>query len=88
MGAPVRALSFLRTADVIDVRVGNKNLLESEAECGEAAMDAGDLVARVDDNGLASLFVGQNRAVALERANGKDLEDHGHIVEPSAHMFA
>jgi hypothetical protein len=70
----------LRTADVIDMRVGYKDLLEGEAEGGEAAMDAGDLIARVDDDGFAGFLVGQDCAVALERADGKGLENHGFIV--------
>ena len=43
-----------RAADVVDVGVGDENLLEFEAELGQAAVDAGDLVAGIDDDGFAS----------------------------------
>lgn len=39
-GSASEGLELFGATDVIDVRVGDKNLLESEAECGEAAMDA------------------------------------------------
>src|SRR5271167_3066814 len=44
-------------------------------------MDAGDLIARIDDDGLVSLFVAKHGAVALQRTDGEGLEDHGTIVE-------
>ncbi len=80
-GRAGEALELERAADVVDVGVGDEDLLEREAEIGEAAMDAADLVAGIDDDGLAGLFVAQDGAVALQRADGKGLEDHGLIVE-------
>ena len=62
---------------MVDVGVGDENLLELEAELGEAALDAGDLVAGIDDDGLAGLFVAEDGAVAGERADGEGFEDHG-----------
>ena len=50
---------------MVDVGVGDENLLELEAELGEAAVDAADFVAGIDDDGLAGLFVAQEGAVAL-----------------------
>ena len=67
-------------SDMIDVGVGNKDLLESKGEGGEAAMDAGDLVSGIDDDGFAGFLVGQNCAVALQRADREGLKDHGFIV--------
>ncbi len=55
MGAPVSRLSLQRAAHVVDVGVGDENLLELEAEFGEAAVDAAHLVAGIDDDGLAGL---------------------------------
>ena len=39
----------------------------------------GDFVAGIDDDGLAGGFVAQDGAVALERADGKNLANHGHL---------
>jgi hypothetical protein len=41
------------------------------------------LVAGIDDDGLARLLVAQNGAVALQRADGKGLDDHGSILGAS-----
>jgi len=47
------------------------------------------LVAGVDDHGLARGFVAEDSAVALERADGEDLEDHAfycraRVLDPSS----
>jgi len=80
-GCASEALEAKRSADMINVGVGDENLLEFEAQFSEAAMDAGDLVAGIDDDCLASGFVTQKSAVALQWADGKGLEDHKSIVE-------
>ena len=67
---------------MVDVGVGDENLLELEAERGEAAVNAADLVAGIDDDGLAGLLVAKDGAVALQRADGKGFEDHGSILTP------
>ena len=66
---------------MVDVGVGDENLLELEAELGEAAVDAAHLVAGIDDDGLVGLFIAQNRAVAGQRTDRKGLKDHASIVE-------
>ncbi len=68
-------------ANVIDVGVGDEDLLEGETESGEAAMNAVDIIARVDDDGFTGFLVAQDGAVALQWADGEGLEDHGFIVE-------
>lgn len=70
-----------RSADVVDVGVSDEDLLQDEAEGGETAVDSGDFVAGVDHDSFASLFVGEDGAIALQRADGEGLEDHGFIVE-------
>ena len=59
---------------------GDDDLLELEAEFGEPAANAADLVAGIDHDGLARLFVAQDGAVAGKRADRKGFEDHGSIV--------
>jgi hypothetical protein len=43
-------------------------------------MDAADLVAGIDDDGLAGHFVAEDGAVAGQRADGKGFQNHGLIV--------
>jgi len=50
---------------VVDVRVGDEDLLDGELVPLEDGHDARDLVARIDDDGLAGGFVAQDGAVAL-----------------------
>ena len=68
---------------MVDVGVGDEDLLELEAKSGEAAVDAADLVAGIDDDGFACGFVAKEGAVALQRADGKGLENHEFILERS-----
>jgi hypothetical protein len=42
--------------------------------------DVLDVVAGVDDHSLASGFVADDGAIALQRADGKDFVDHRFIV--------
>ena len=68
---------------MVNVRVGDEDLLEGEAEGGEAAMDAADFITGVDDDGFAGFLVAEQCAIALERADGEGLKDHGFIVDRS-----
>ena len=43
----------------------------------EQGQDSGDVVAGVDDDGFVGGFVSEDGAVALQRADGEDLVDHG-----------
>ncbi len=65
---------------MVDVGMRHQDLLELESQLGEALGYAAHLVARIDDDGLARLFIAQNRAVASQRTDGKRLEDHGFIL--------
>jgi hypothetical protein len=47
-------------------------------------MNARYIVAGVDDDGLAGVFIAEDGAVAGERADGKGLEEHGFIVGAEA----
>lgn len=60
--------------------VGDDDLLDGEAVPLERADDAGDLVARVDDDGFAGGFVTQDGAVALEKTYGEDFVNHDVIL--------
>jgi hypothetical protein len=39
-------------------------------------MDAGDIVAGIDHDGFACLFIAEDGAVALKGADGKGFENH------------
>ena len=65
--------------DVIDVRVGDEDLLDGEIVALEEGEDARNLVAGIDDDGLAGGLVAEDGAVALQRADGEDLVDHGDL---------
>jgi hypothetical protein len=47
----------------------------------EQVDDAGDVVAGIDDDGLAGGFVAKDGTVALERAYNEDFVDHGFRVK-------
>ena len=80
-GGSCEALELERATDVVNVGVRHENLLELEAEGREAAVNAGDFVAGVDDDGFGGAFVAHDGAVALQGADGERLEDHVFIVE-------
>jgi len=80
-GRSSEALEPERAAYVVDVGVCDENLLELEAEFCKAALDAADLVAGIDDDGLAGFLIAQDSAVAFERADGEGFKNHGYIVE-------
>ncbi len=79
-GGSGEALELLGSGDVVDVGVGDYDLLEGELVAGEGGDDAGDVVAGIDDDGLVGGFVAEDGAVALERAYYEDFVDHGIIL--------
>jgi hypothetical protein len=75
-GGAGETLQLLGAGDVVDMSVGNHNLLEGELVAGERRDDAIDVVAGVDDDGFAGGLVPEDRAVALEGADYEDFVDH------------
>ena len=72
-------LEAVGSGDVVDVGVGDEDLLDGEVVLGEEGDDAGDVVAGIDDDGFAGGFVAEDGAVALEGADGEDFVDHGEL---------
>jgi hypothetical protein len=68
-----------RAADVVDVGMGDDDLLQREFVLGEEGEDLGDAVAGVDDHGLAGGLVAEDGAIALEGADGEGFLDHGYF---------
>jgi hypothetical protein len=65
--------------DVVDVGVGDDDLLDGEGVLGEEGEDAGDVVAGIYHDGFAGGFIAQDGAVALEGADGENFVDHGSL---------
>ena len=65
------SFELLGPGDVVDVGVGDDDLLHGEAVAlARMAWIAGDVVAGIDNDRLARGFVAEDGAVALERTDG------------------
>jgi len=62
--------------DVVDVSVGDEDLFDREVVAVQDRHDLRDVVARIDDDGLAGRLVTEDGAVALQDADGEDFVDH------------
>jgi hypothetical protein len=79
-GSTREALELERATDVVNVGVRDQDLSEREAVFGQAAVNALNFVTGINDDGFARGFVAEQSAVALQRADGKGLEDHQIIL--------
>jgi hypothetical protein len=68
---------------VIDVGVGNDDLLDLQVVFANQGEDFFDVVAGVDDHGFVRGLVADDGAVALQWADREDFVDHGFIVASS-----
>jgi hypothetical protein len=68
-----------RAADVVDVRMGDHDLFYLQAMLVYQREHALDFVARIDDHGFMGDLVSDNGAVTLQRADRKNLVDHGRL---------
>ena len=71
---------FHGSADVVDVSVGDDDLFDLEIMLADQGEDVIDIIARIDDHSFVSDLVADDRAVALQRADGEDFVDHAFIV--------
>ena len=65
------------SAHVVDVGVGDDDLLEGELVGGEAGEDFGDVFAGVDDDRFARGFVAEDGAVAAQHPDREGFKNHG-----------
>ena len=79
-GGAGRGSEFHGSADVVDVGVGDDDLFDLEIVFADQGQDVIDVVAGVDDHGFVGGLVADDRAVALQRADGEDFVDHAFIV--------
>jgi hypothetical protein len=80
-GSAGELLESVGSGDVVDVGVGDDDLLDGEVVLCEEGHNAGDVVAWIDDDGFAGGLVTEDGAVALEGADGNDFVDHASILE-------
>src|ERR1700722_628314 len=76
-GGTGELLEAVGSSDVVDVGVGDEDLLDDEVVLGEEGHDGGDVVAGVDDDGFVGGLVAEDGAVALEGSDGDNFVDHG-----------
>src|SRR5271169_3855372 len=62
---------------MVDMGVGNDNLLYGEAVALQNGQHLFDVVSGIDNHGFARIFIAYDGAVALQWANGNDLVNHG-----------
>ena len=65
------------TGDVVDVRVRQQDGLDLDVEIANSAEQLVDLVARVNEDGLARSLARHDKAVLVERRDGSDFQNHG-----------
>ncbi len=75
-GGAGEALEVLGPRNVVDVGVGDNDVLHGESVSLEDGLDGWNVVAGIDDDSLARGFVAKDGAVALEQADGKYLVNH------------
>jgi hypothetical protein len=69
---------------VVDVRMGDDNLLDLQIVLSDQRLDIGDIVAGVNDHGFARGFVANDRTIAPQRADRKNFVDHENVVGRSS----
>jgi hypothetical protein len=74
------ARQLLDAADVIDVSVGRDDVFGLQAVPREDLLHTLDIVARIDDDGIAGGFIAQHVAIALQHSNWHHFLDHDCII--------
>jgi hypothetical protein len=79
-GSAREVLQLECAADMVDVAVGDQDLLELESKVGEAAINPADFIAGIDDDGFGGVLVTKQGAIALQGADDERLENHDDIL--------
>ena len=69
---------------MVDVGVGDDDLLHLQLVFADDGKNVFDVVARIDDHGFVRRLVADDRAVTLQRTDGKYLVDHAFIFAQEA----
>src|SRR5207302_11185861 len=75
-GCARSSLKFHSSADMVDVGVSYYDLRQLQMMLTHDVQDLIDLVARIDDHSFMGLLIADDRAIALQLANRKDLMKH------------
>ncbi len=75
-GRARRRAQLHRSANVVDVGVGDDDLLHLQLLLADDGEDVFDVVAGIDDHGFARGFIADDRAVAVQRTDGEDFMNH------------
>jgi hypothetical protein len=71
-----QSLQLGGATNVVDVRVRNDDLLHGQTVTLYRSHHFFDVVSRIDDDPLSRLLISDDRAIALQWADGKDFVDH------------
>ena len=69
-------LDALNSAHVVDVGVRTYDLRSRQAVFFKTFEDLFRIITRINDDGLARFFIAEDRAVALQKSDGKCLDNH------------
>ena len=69
---PQRLAQLVGAAGMVDMAVGNPDLLQRDAVFADDLQDHLDVTAGVDDDALLAVHIEENRAVLLEGGDGDD----------------
>src|SRR5262249_20542990 len=65
-----------RAAHMVNVRVRDHNLIDMQIVFANDGEDVFNVIAGIDDHPFPRVLIANDRAVALQRADGKDFVDH------------
>ena len=74
------ALQPGRTADMVNMCVSDDDLFQDKPKCREPSENVVDLIAWINDNSFAGIFIREDRAVTLQRTYRKGFKDHTYIL--------
>ena len=75
-GRVERVLRGVDAADVIEMRVGEQDVLDHDVAVADSREDLVDLVAGIDDDRLPGALAADDEPVLVERRDRSDFEDH------------
>jgi len=78
-GSAGELLELVSSGDVVDVGVSDEDLADGELMRSEPGENLRNVVAGIDDDGLARGFVAEDGAVAAQQTNRECFTNHGYL---------
>ena len=75
-GRSGRGPQLHRSTNMVDMRVGDNNLLDFEIVFANQRQYVFDIIAGINDHPFARSLIADDRAIALQRADGDDFMNH------------